>query len=856
MIRESWLRVKALVQRRRLEHDLDEELAFHLAMREEGMAPGQARRQFGNVTRIREICRELWTFSLLESLAQDLRYGWRTLRRAPVFAGVAIASLALGIGANAALFSLMDVMLLRHLRVKDAARLVEFVRVDPPSMMTNVPYSLYTHFATDGAVLADVFAIATSGRAVQSGGVTEMARVHEITGGFFPALGVRAQVGRTMGPGDEGQAVAVLSYGYWGRRFGYDTSIVGSAIRVNGEPATVVGVMPAGFAGVDRSRVPDVWLPLAADHPASAQVWIVGHLRPGVSTAQAEAALDTRFHAALESLAGEIESWSERERAKFLAQRLRVQSAAAGTAMLRWSFWEGQTTLKALIGLAGLVLLAACANLANLLVARSENRRREISIRLGIGAGRWRLVRQLLTESLLLSFLGGVLGLAVASWGHRLLLGFLMKDPETAALDFRLDVRVLGATLLLAVITCLLFGLTPALRSTRPVARSPRLSRALMPVQVALSMVLLVGAGLFVRSLRNLSAADIGMAHDNLLLMDVKLRSDDPGGWSRLKERMAALPGVRAVALGGDAAFGQGGWRRTVWLSRTAQPPAEVKTGFNAVGAGFFSTVGIPVVLGREFSEQDGETAAPVAVVNQTFARRYLGEGNPLGKRLSDRRIDVKGRVEVVGVVGDAKIGAVREETRPMVYYALAQYPGCEALVLHVRTAVAVQEMARAARREVSRLDSEAVVSDVRTLPMVIQGQLRQDRMFATLASFFALLALVLAAIGIYGAVAYRVAQRTAEIGVRIALGARRWGVVWLVMKETAALLGVGTVIGVAGAVAASRLVRSVLFGIEPSDAASLAGAAGLLLAAGVVACLLPARRAATLDPVTALRVE
>jgi predicted permease len=843
----------------------------------EGMPPKDARaaaeRQFGNRTRVRETCRELWTFSAIEALWQDVRYGLRTLAKARAFSAVAIVSLALGIGANTALFSLMDVMLMRELPVKNPQQLVEFIRVSPPAMMSNLPYPVFSYFQRDREVLEDIFAISLSRAVVSAGSGAERAQAHLVSRSFFPALGVNALMGRTIGASDDRNSVAVLSHAFWRRRFGEDPSILGRTVRVNGDPLTVVGVMPPTFFGVDRSEVPDLWLPIPASTRPQSEVWVLGHLKPGVSISQAQAVLEPLFGQALESVAGEIERWPERDRKAFLAQKLMIRSATSGTVGLQWTYWKGKATLKVLIGLTVLVLLIACANLANLLTARSANRAREIGIRLGIGAGRLRLVRQLLTENLLLSLAGGAIGLVVAAWGHRLLVGFLVRDPESVALDFRLDYRVLCFGLALSLGTCVLFGLMPALRATHPnlicairgdarergPARIP-LARTLLPVQVALSMVLLVGAGLFVRSLRNLGTTDLGLVRNNLLLMDVRAPGRTPQQyqqfWTRFAEQVAAVPEVGSVALAGSVAFGSGGWNQTVWIDRGGQPVQDAKISFNVVSPGFFATVGIPVLMGRGFGEHDRDGSPLIAVVNQTFARRYFGKENPIGKRFGDRGRDSSGRYEIVGVVGDAKYGAVREPMRPMAFYPLLQQEWRSSMAVHVRTAAGPDALVPSIRRAILTIDGEALVSDVRTLPQVVRSQLRQDRMFATLAGFFAALALSLAAIGIYGIVGYRVARRTPEIGVRIAMGAQRVDVLWLVMKETLALFAIGALLGAAGALAASRLIRSMLFALEPSDPATLASATVILFGVGVLACLLPAHRAASLDPLVALRIE
>jgi len=870
-----WLRLKSLVLRRKLESDLDEELAFHLAMLAEKRGI-DSRRQFGNAANVRERCRDLWTFAVLETLWRDLRYAIRTLAKTPAFTMVAVVSLALGIGANTAIFSLMDVMLLRSVPVKNPQALVEFVRADADgSRMTNLPYPVYDYFRRDRGALADVLAITPSDAAFQDTASSQPAAAHEVSGSFFPSLGVSPLMGRTIGPDDDragaANRVAVISYAFWARRFGRDPSILGSAMRRSGERFTIVGIMPPSFFGLDRGAAPDLWVPLATD-PDPGEVWVLGRLRPGVSVEGARVQLEPLFRQALESMRGMLAESAERERSSFLSQRLLVNPAAEGTSGIRWTYWDQLSTMKTLIGLSGLVLLIACANLANLLMARSAARSREIAIRIALGAGRWRLVRQLLTENLTVSLAGGGLGVLAAGWGHRLLLGFLVRDPSGVALDFELNYRVMTFGLMLSAITGLLFGLMPAIRATRAdvygairsgtgqkSAWNILLAKGVLAVQIGLSMVLLLGAGLFARSLRNLGAADLGLTRENLLLMDVRPAARSPQArqqfWADLTGRLSVLPGVRGMALAGDAVFGNGGWNQTVWIARPGQPPQDSHVSMNVVGPGFFATAGIPVLTGREFGEQDRENAPLVAVVNQTFARRYFANENPVGKRFSDRRRELD-RYQIVGVVGDAKYGSVRETPQPMEFQPVGQRAALDSSVLHVRTISDPAALAPSIRAEIQALDSDAVVSDVRTLPQIVRGQLRQDRMFATLASFFALLALALGAIGIYGIVAYRVAQRTAEIGLRMALGAQQRDVLWLVLRETLMVLGAGAIVGIPAALAAARLAKSLLFGLQPSDPLTVVCATAILFGVGTLAGFIPARRAARLAPTLALRSE
>lgn len=837
-----------LLFRRRQERQLDDELRFHFDLQvaehiRAGMSEDEARRrarlEFGGIEQVKDDCRDARRTVWLETAAQDSHFALRSLLKTPAFTAVAVASLALGIGANTALFSLMNNMLLRSLPVRDPGALVEFARHHPEgATMTNLPFAVYSYLRRNRGA-ADVFALTSASPVLRAGAAPEKGNTQLVSGSFFSALGVNALLGRTIGADDD-------------------------------HPFTIIGIMPPDFVGVDRSRIPDLWFPFAGRDP---EVWVLARLKPGVTIPQAQAALEPLFREALESLNDDFRLSPERERGALMAQKLLIHSAANGTAALRWSYWEYSPTLKILLALTGLILLIACANLANLLMARSVARSRELAIRLAIGAGRWRLVRQLLNESLLLALAGGALGLLVAVWGHRLLLSFLVRSPETTALDFRLDARVLGFSLAMAVLTALLFGLVPAIRATRVdlagsiQAESRRtgaanvpLARVMLALQVGLSLVLLIGAGLFARSLRNLGAADLGISRENLLLMDIrpagKTSQECQQFWLRLDYGVSRLPGVRSTALAGNAVFGRGMWNQTIWLPRPGQAPLDASVDMNPVSPGFFATVGIPVLIGREFGAQDAENAPPVALVNQTFARRFYGNENPIGKRFGRHGAASAERYEIVGVVGDAKYRTVRDRIRPMAIYPLGQAPPRGTLVLHVRTAGDPASTASSIRREILAADPDALITDVRSLPQVVRTELRQDRMFAALAGSFALLALTLGAIGIYGVLAYRVTQRTAEIGLRIALGAQRGDVLWLIMRETLVILAAGTLLGVPAALAATRLIKSVLFGLEPSDPLTIGCALATLFAAGALAGFLPARRAAAVEPVVALRNE
>jgi predicted permease len=881
MLSDFLFRLRCLFRSRRVEAELDEELRSHLEHEAEkyiksGLSPEEARRRavmaLGGVEQVKEECREARGLSLVESAARDVSYAVRMLRRRPLFAAVAVLTLALGIGANTAMFSVMDVMLLRALPVKNPQGLVEFIAWNPDgSMMTNLPFAVFQHLRQNTTVLSGIFAFMGDTRVLRAGGASERFTVHEVSGGFFSTLGVQPLLGRAIDPNDVGPnaagQVAVLSYPFWSRRFGRDPSVVGSTVRLNGAPCTVIGVMPPSFFGVDRSQFPDMWVPLPSD---TDEVWVLGRLKPGVSIPQARAQLEPLFHRALESMRDRMERWPAHDRDAFLAQKLLVHSATKGTSGLRWEYWEYSNTLKILLGMTGLVLLIACVNLANLLMARSAARAQEIGVRLAIGAGRRRILRQLLTENLVLALLGGVVGLLVAAAGHRLLVTFLTGNLERVSLDFRLDARVLGFSLALCILTGLLSGVLPALRAAREgflpamhgasqLGGATRLpfARKLLAVQVALSLMLLIGAGLCVRSLRNLATTDPGLARENLVLMSVDPSlsaavRDRREFWIQLTERLAALPGVRSVSVAGDAVFGTGGWNQTIWIRQPDGSERDHGTAFNEVGPGFFETVGIPLLAGREFGWQDQEKSPPVAVVNRAFARRYFADENPIGKRFRNSRT----QFEIVGVIGDAKYADLREQPRPMFYLPLFQYLQEGPYQVHVRTAGDPAPIIAGIRRQILTMDQDISVDEVRTIRAVIHELLQHDRMFAILASAFGLLALLLTAIGIYGVVAYQVTRRTGEIGMRMALGAQRADVLWMVMRETLWILAAGGALGLPAAVAVARLLRSLLFGLAPSDPASIVTAAAALAMASALAAFLPARRAASLSPMDALRHE
>jgi predicted permease len=876
-----------LFHRREREEELDEEVQSHLRMAAQermmqGETPEQARisalREFGNVALVKEVTRDMWGYRWLETLAQDLRYGVRQLRKNPGFTAVAVLTLALGIGANIALFSVMNAMLLRTLPVRNPQELVEFVRLAPNgTMMSNLKYPEFEYLRKDTSVLSGVFAFWSDTRVLRSSAVSERVFVHEVSGSFFPTLGVKPLLGRAIDPTDDRpdaeHQVVVLSYPFWSSHFGRNPAIVGATVHINGAPCIVVGVMPPDFFGVDRSRNPEMWVPLASG-PNAGYVWVLGRLKTGISIPQARAQLEPLFHQAVESFRDSIKDWPEAQREEFLGEKLLINRAGRGTSGFRWYYWEYSDTLKILIGMTGLVLLITCVNVANLLMARSAARAREMGIRLAMGAGRVRLFRQLLTENLFLALLGGAAGLLVALWGHQVLVSLLLGSLQGASLEFRLDQRVLGFSLVLSILTGLLSGVLPALgagRGGRVLAAgaaahlggATRLpfARKLLTIQVALSLTLLICAGLFVRTMRNLAGTDLGLTRANLVLMSVdpslgKSIRDRQQFWKRLPGRLAPLPGVVAVSLAGDAVFGNGGWNAGTWVRQPDGTEHASQIPFNAVGPGFFYTVGIPLLAGREFGTSDQANSPPVAVVNQAFARKFFGEENPVGRHFGTNGAGSSGQIEIVGVIGNAKYGGLREQPMPMFYRPLFQNFEERPYYVHVRVAGHPAAVIAAIRREFQSMDPDISVYDVRTIRDVIDRSLQLDRVFAVLATVFGILALLLTSIGIYGVVAYQITRRTGEIGIRMALGAQRGNVVWLFMKESLLVLTVGAAIGLPCAIAAAHLLRSRLFGLEPSDPISVICALVALMGAGALAGLLPARRASRMDPMAALRFE
>jgi len=875
---EMWRRLRYLSDRKRHEQDLADEMRLH-----RDLASG---RSFGNVTQLQEASRAVWVWPFLETLAQDTRYALRTLRANPGFAATAVLSLALGIGANRAIFSILNAVMLRSLPLEDPQRLVQ---VDSSQGRFTNP--IWEQVRDRQQAFSGTLAFSTDRFDLAAGGESQFAEGLWASGDFFRVLGVPAMRGRIFTPDDDlhggGHAgpVAVIGHGFWKRHFASDPDIVGKTIHLNRRPFTIIGVTPPWFTGLDVDRSYDVAIPIGCEpilhtdfSTLSARSWwwlrIVGRLLPGETRQQAEARM--------KALAPEVSratlptNWNADGQRQYLQRSFSLRPANTGFSDTGSQY---RTALFTLMVVVGLVLLVACANIANLLLARAAPRQREISIRMAIGAARRRVVRQLMSESLLLSVLGAVGGLLFAVWGSRLLVRFLSKAGSELQIDTAPDLRVLAFTMGVAVLTGLLFGLAPALRATSVspnnvlkehargmVGSRFSLGRALVTGQVALSLMLLVGAGLFLGTLRNLLSIDLGFSHHNILLVRTGLmqtnvpKAQRPRVYREIVGRLRAIPGVSSVSSSVLTPIGNDEWDRVVDPEGySPRGKYDTQVYFNRVSPGYFETMRTPLLVGRDFSEHDDAGAPKVMLIGESAARRFFGQANPIDRTIRVNAEDSHGKkdvYQVIGVVKDAKYEAVNEDLLLSVYVACAQdtdpWPEVNFEVRSERPVEAFIPAVRAAVGEVN----PGISLEFRNFETQVNESLLQPRMVALLSAFFGGLALLLAMIGLYGVTAYGVARRQAEIGIRMALGAQPESVVWLVLREVAAMLAIGTLLGLGASLAAGRPVASLLYGVKPYDAAPLAIAAVVLGIATGIAAYLPAHRAARLDPMAALREE
>ena len=885
--------------RQRKDEELDAEIQNHLdeAIRDRiarGEAPDEARahalREFGNVGLVKEVTREMWGWTMLEQWMQDLRFGLRMLRKHKSFTAVAVLSLALGIGATTAIFQLIDAVRLRMLPVSAPQELAEVQLADmnaarggfvrPHPTVTNPiweqlkerqqPFSHVAAWGTDSVNLAP-------------GGEVRPARMLYVSGEFFQTLGVPSVLGRVFTSADDqrgcGAAGLVISHSFWQSEFGGVADVIGRKLTLTDRQFEIIGVTPASFFGMEVGRSFDLAAPLCAvplvrgndNYLKGTQWWltVTGRLKAGWSLAQATTQLQTisagLFEAALPT------NYPSNSVKDFLAAKLMAVPAGAGVSELRDKY---EQSLWLLLAIGGSVLLIACANLANLLLARASVRERELAVRQAFGASRGRLVRQLLVESLLLATAGAALGALLAQSLSRFLVAFLSTSDNPVFLALTLDWRVFSFAAGLAVLTCLLFGLAPALRATRLEVGAVMkaggrgmtagregfsLRRALVVAQVALSLVLVAGALLFSRSLNKLLTVNTGFQSEQVLTATVvfqqlKLPSERVHPFKdEMLERLRAIPGVEAAAVGLIPLRGWGGV--DVWMdgedARLAKP-----LGVSRVGADYFKTLQIPLLAGRDFDARDQVGTPNRVIVNEAFARQFTKGANPVGRRfwVGPTPGEPETPLEIVGLVRDTKYRNLREEFRAVAYYADAQNDGAGAGAnLLIRSRMPQPETVAAIRRTLNEINPAITVSFQGFKPL-IEATLLRERLMATLSGFFGVLALLLACIGLYGILSYSVASRTNEIGIRLALGAQARDVRWLVLREALLLVAVGVIVGLPIIFAVTRLAAAMLFGLTPTDPVSLLLAALLLLAVALLAGYLPARRATQVDPMIALR--
>jgi len=823
---------------------------------------------------------------LEDEMFQDLRFGIRMLTKSPGFTLVAVFSLALGIGANTAIFSLLDALLLKPLPVTQPEQLV-VVGVQAPSQpgrsFSLFSYPVFRELREKDMAFSGMFARSGLQMSLSGGGQTERVQGEVVSGNFFSVLGVNAALGRVLTETDDqtpgAHPVAVISFNFWQRRFGADPQIVGQTISLNSYPFTIIGVTPQSFQGVEVGAAPDVRIPMMMDgqvrprpgtpifeQRGSWWLSVMARLKPGVSIEQAQAATDTVFQIAREPDVRRVTGETTDDR-NFRSLRIHLDSAKTGASNLSRQFSQPLVVLMCLVGV---VLLIACLNVANLLLARATTRQKEIAVRLALGAGRFRLVRQLLTEGSLLAALGGSLGLLFARWGTDALLGFL---PQGRTLEINPDLRMLGFTLGVTLLSALLFGLVPALQATRPNlipalkndavvvvggGRRWELGRLLVIAQVALSLVLLVGAGLFARSLRNLKTVDNGYHTDQVVTLALNPAQNGykierlRNFYSQLSERLSALPGVKTITFTDNVPMSGSFSRYGIEVpGYQPRPGEEMAVLLNRIGSQFFATFGAPLLLGREFSAQDTPESPKVVIVNQSLARRFFGAENPLGKRLT---LENYKDLEIVGVVADAKYRNLKEAAPQTAYIPYSQYEQLGQRILCVRAAGDAGALVAAIRQEVRSLDPNLPVFNVKTFAEQINDSISRERLVALLSSFFGLFALLLASLGLYGVMAYAVTRRTREIGIRMALGAQTTSVLWLTLRETLLLALIGIAIGLPAALVSSRLTKELLFELTPTDPLTITVATLVMIFIAALAGYLPARRAARVDPLVALR--
>lgn len=900
-------RLAVLVNRKRFERELEEEMEHHRAMMDDP-------RRFGNTTLLKEDSRGMWAFVWWEQLAQDLRYGFRNMAANKLFTSMAVLSLALGIGANTAIFSFMDAILLRSLPVPHPEELVVLNWSSPGQTPVvhgingsmyrdgkrgrttpNFPYPSFEVAQSGGKLPMTIFAYARAYQLnLQAQNQAEVANGMYVSGGYYTGLGLRPHAGRFISADDDragAPPVVVISHSYWQTRFASRSDVIGSQMKINNVPFTVIGVAPAEFYGIDASMdarvtIPLRTMPLFSPKPeAEARkrfldrnfCWLemMGRLHPGTTQEQANLAVATSFGQYFRDNAT-----TEKEKTGAMPQTW-LQTGGTGLDSLRRQYSK---PLFVLMTMVGLILAIACANIANLLLSRATARRREMAVRMSLGAGRWRVVRQLLTESVLLSCTGGFLGLGVAVLGIRALV-FMMADPDDpGGLRVSLNWQVLTFTLALAVVTGIVFGLAPALQSTggsiTPALKETRASAALggrrrfglnfglghilVVAQVAISLVLAIGAGLFVKTLSSLNAVDVGFNRENILVFSLNAKQAGykdaalAGFYKNLLDRFERVPGVRKAGLS-DFPLVANYWNGTGLVIPGAPKMPEGKgpnTCVMTVNPNFLQVMQIPILLGRGIEDRD-MTSPRVAVITELLAKKYFPGVNPIGRRIGLGDEKDPADIEIIGVARTTRYNSLKEETPPVAYVPYTQdLEGLSRMEFELRTTGDPLAIANTIRAIVHEANSAVPVVSLTTQAATMDRTITEERTFAQLCTGFAVLALLIAAVGLYGTMAYAVARRTNEIGIRMALGAKRPGVIWMVLRQVTIMAVVGLGVGLAVAWQTTHLVQSWIFGVKPNDPLVMAVSALILITAALAAGFAPAWRASRIDPMVALRHE
>lgn len=866
----EWWRQFRATFRTRDDGETEEELRFHLEMAEQdalrrGKDARKARVREGGVTQAAEAVRDQRTIGWLSDFLRDSRHGMRLLRRSPLFSVAAIVSLALGIGANTAIFSLMDAVILRMMPVHEPERLVQFGR--------DLSFPLFRQFGQELRCFTDTFAHSSMGRRdIILDEEPEAVSAELVSGNYYSVLGVSAFAGRTFDSEIDRNPipVAMISHAYWKRRFGLDPGAIGRSFRWSGRVFAIIGVTPPEFRGAVPGILPDITLPLSVAgemvmgdpgwRTSYSVRWLetMGRLREGYTIESAQAEVATVYARVVQAEA-ELFKGNEFQRQQTLAQRMPLEASGNGFDFLRFRFAE---PLRLLMGIVALILLIACANLANLLLGRATTRRREIAVRLAMGAGRGRVLRQLLAEGIVLAGIAGTLGVLLAWWSANALVTMMSNGGERFALNLQPDVRILAFAAAISMAACLLFSLAPAIQATRqgiqPVLAEARLGprwrwgRGLIAVQVALSLLLLIGAGLFGRTLLRLYTIETGFHGEDVILISVKTDRAGLQGHvlrDRVLDGLRSMPGVTSASFEMSPISYKGFEIGASVEGYTHGPNEDEHVHVSYIAEDYFRTLRTPVIEGREFNERDMAQSPKVVVVNEAFARRFFQGQSPLGKWVSFKG---SGKMEIVGMAKDIRARSLRGEIPATVYVNAAQENRPPNGTYIVRGA----GIAGIVDSALKRVDGKLLATDVRTLDENLSRSILRERLLGTLSGLFGALSLVLVSLGVYGVMAFQVARRQKEIGIRMALGARPVQVTGMVLAETAVPVGAGVVMGVVGALALTRLAENMLYGVSPTDPVSFAGAGGLLILLALLAAYVPSRRASRLSPIETLRCE